>query len=80
MCLGVIWLIIFFIGMFDTKDNFETKLVHIIKLYFEDQLKMANTHMSCNKGNFAKNPTEISRLFYTTAYSHVLYNNWFLVI
>ena len=57
--------------MLDTKDNFEAKLVHIKKLYFGDQLKMANTHMSCNKGNFAKNPTGIFRLFYASAYSHV---------
>ena len=45
--------------------------MHRIKLYFEDNLKLANTEISCNRGKSAKNPTYIFGFFYVTAYSNI---------
>ena len=47
------------------------KLVHLIKLYFGDNLKLVSIQINCNIEKSAKKPFKIFRVFSVTAYLHV---------
>ena len=55
-------------------------LIICILLYFGDNLKTANTQISCNIGKSVINPEVIFRLFYATAYLRVLIQKLNLVL
>ena len=58
-------------SIYDTTDKIEVKFVHVIKLYFGDHLKRANTQKSCYIGKSFKKHAGMSGFFFVTAHLRV---------